>query len=212
MIGVVNPSANETFEAQMEYAEKAQRQLAPGEPWPTESAGDPPSETSDPNPDKSGSGSGEGGSQLGAGAIAGIAIGSAAVLVLAAALIYICGRRGGFDKAYRKSVVPPGGGAGGPQSPMAEQTHAASTMPSANPKSPGQTSFSTYSGAPDHDPYRSHTTSPQHPYFNSPHNGSTPPLLNGGLHPSYAPYHNNTPPQGFYAHPVGELSAQPQYA
>ncbi|KAM7207654.1 hypothetical protein V8F20_001921 [Naviculisporaceae sp. PSN 640] len=207
MIGVVNPTANETFDAQMEYAERVQFQLAPGDPWPSETAGDQPTETSEPNYDKPKAE--ESNSRLSAGAIAGIAIGSAAVLILAAALIYICGRRGGFDKAYRKSVAPPGGGAGGPQSPMVEQSnYAASTIPSANPKSPGQASFSTYSGMPDHDPFRSHTASPQHPYFNGSYNGSPPPLSTGGLHPSYASYHSNTPPQGLYAHPVGELSAQ----
>lgn len=217
MIGVVNPdpSTNQTFDAQMDYAERVQFQLAPGDPWPSETAGDKPSETagsdsnttqptSTPSPDSDDS-------HLGAGAIAGIAIGSAAVLVLAAALIYICGRRGGFDKAYRKSVAPTV--AGGPQSPMVEQTYAASGIHPSHPKSPGQATFSTYSGAPDHDPHRSHTASPQQPYFNISHNGSPPPLLNGGLQANYVPsYHRNDPPQGHYAHPMGELSATHQYA
>ncbi|KAM7224479.1 hypothetical protein V8F06_000260 [Rhypophila decipiens] len=203
MIGVVNPSSNETFDEQMAYAQRVKFQLAPGDPWPSETAGNMPSETGSDNndPGSKSSSSGDDHPHLSAGAIAGIAIGSAAVLVLAAALLYICGRRGGFDKAYRKSVAP---SHGRPQSPsMVEQPYAGSN----NPKSPGQGTFSTYSGVPDHDPYRSHTTSPQHPYYNGSHNGSPPPVFSGNLHPVY-PHQLNGSPQGPYPQPMGELSAQ----
>ncbi|KAL2271141.1 hypothetical protein VTJ83DRAFT_512 [Remersonia thermophila] len=121
MIGVINPNATHTLAKQLEYARNTTYQLAPGEPFPSESAHPRPSPTAGTAPDAAGSSGSEqgssssgdnGGSSLSAGAIAGIAIGGAAVLVLAGALLYICGRRGGFDKAYRKSVVLAGGGGG----------------------------------------------------------------------------------------------------
>lgn len=215
MIGVVNPTANETFDAQMTYAEKVQFQLKPGDPWPSETAGEQPSETqgsgykgSDSTDSNSNSGSQKSDDHphLSAGAIAGIAIGGAAVLVLAAALIYICGRRGGFDKAYRKSVGGPLTSPGVPQGPMAEGSYAGVGIIPGNPKSPGQTSFSTYSGAPDQEAYRSLTTSPQQPYYNGPQHG-TPPPISGVVHQGYPVYHNAP---GVYF-PPGELSAH-QYS
>ncbi|KAF4983283.1 hypothetical protein FZEAL_1268 [Fusarium zealandicum] len=112
MMGVVNPSQNETLEDWLDKGKEVDYQLRPGEPWPKE--GGSPSETANPeDDDKSNSEDGEhGSSHLSTGAIAGIAIGSAAVLILAGGLIYLCGRRGGFDKAYRKSFRsshnPPG--------------------------------------------------------------------------------------------------------
>src|SRR5690606_501824 len=54
----------------------------------------------------------KGSSGLSAGAIAGIAIGGAAVLIIAAALIYLCGRRGGKDFAYRRGLPIPWGNGG----------------------------------------------------------------------------------------------------
>lgn len=115
MMGVVNPTSNATLEEWQEKAEEVDYQLRPGDPWPTEE--DYPEETGSKNKDSSdsgsGSGSGNSGIHLSPGAIAGIAIGAAGVLILGAGLIYLCGRRGGFDKAYRKSfrssapVVPP---------------------------------------------------------------------------------------------------------
>jgi hypothetical protein len=133
-------------------------QLAPGEPFPTETPIPRPTPGSGrPNlgggddDDDGGSGSGGGGG-LSGGAIAGIAIGGAAVLVLGAALVYLCGRRGGFDKAYRKSVVPVagggvggggvgGGGVGGTGGPAGEMVEA--KYANAHPKSPGQASMAT---------------------------------------------------------------------
>lgn len=216
MIGVVNPTANWTFDAQMAYAEKVQFQLKPGDPWPSETAGEQPSETQssgygssddaspNPNPDSQKSDSDDH-PHLSPGAIAGIAIGGAAVLVLAAALIYICGRRGGFDKAYRKSAGTPLTSPPVPQGPMAEGNYAGVGIIPSNPKSPGQSSFSTYPGAADQESYRSLTTSPQQPYYNAPYNGTTPPPL-GGVHQGYPVYQTAVPPQGVYS-PPGELSA-----
>lgn len=94
----------------LEKAKDVDYQLRPGEPWPTE---DLPTETASPK-DSSEADDGETSSNLSPGAIAGIAIGSTAVLLLAGALLYLCGRRGGFDKAYRKSF------GGTPHPPVAE--------------------------------------------------------------------------------------------
>jgi hypothetical protein len=94
---------------------------------------------------------------LSAGAIAGISIGSAAVLVLAAALIYLCGRRGGFDKAYRKSTA-----SYGPPPPSVVEGQYKAT-----PKSPGNDTWGSaqYAGmvpAPARDMYQAN--SPPAPY------------------------------------------------
>nr|CDP23324.1 Putative protein of unknown function [Podospora anserina S mat+] len=96
--------------------------LEPGEPFPTESAKNGPMASPVPSGDNDND---NGGGGLTPGAIAGIAIGAAAVVVLAAVLLYLCGRRGGFDKAYRKSFAGAGRG-----NSMAEAA-------SYNPKSPG---------------------------------------------------------------------------
>ncbi|RSL38524.1 hypothetical protein CEP53_014801 [Fusarium sp. AF-6] len=112
MMGVVNPSKNETLDMWLEKAKDVDYQLRPGEPWPTE---DLPSETASPKgSDREDDDDDDTSSNLSPGAIAGIAIGSAAVLLLAGALLYLCGRRGGFDKAYRKSFR------GTPNTPVAE--------------------------------------------------------------------------------------------
>lgn len=101
--------------------EQAEFERVPGEDWPSEA----PDEEEDENDEDSGSDSssssgGSGHGPLSPGAIAGIAIGGAAVLMLAAALIYLCGRRGGKDFAYRKSLQFPwgNGGSQGPASPF----------------------------------------------------------------------------------------------
>ncbi|CAM1503037.1 Fc.00g078130.m01.CDS01 [Cosmosporella sp. VM-42] len=109
MMGVVNPSKNETLDGWLDNAKDQDYQLTPGEPWPAE--GGPSGTASGTGAPKSTGGSSNddddndnhGHSSLSPGAIAGIAIGGAAIVILGAGLIYLCGRRGGFDKAYRKS-------------------------------------------------------------------------------------------------------------
>ncbi|KAI8715387.1 hypothetical protein NCS52_01046100 [Fusarium sp. LHS14.1] len=123
MMGVVNPSKNETLDMWLEKAKDVDYQLLPGEPWPTED--DHPSETASPKESDQEDDDEDKSSNLSPGAIAGIAIGSAAVLLLAGALLYLCGRRGGFDKAYRKSFR------GTPNTPVAETQYN-----SPNPGSP----------------------------------------------------------------------------
>lgn len=183
MVGVINPNATHSYEKQFEYAQFATYDLKPGQTWKDE---DPNKGIPTPTPTPSTKPEEGGGkkSGLGAGAIAGIAIGAAAVVVIAAALLYLCGRRGGFDKAYRKSVIQPQGpapdaaAAGGPTMVEAQyhnQHNPASSVPTpAGLKSPGQSSFATFSTHPQmdtNDPYRIMTASPQHP----PYSYGTPP-------------------------------------
>lgn len=105
MVGVINPNSTWTLEAQEEVVKKADFQLEPGQPLPKESAspkiptsvaGSPygASPSASPKPEANG---------LTAGPIAGIAIGSIAVLVLAGVLIYLCGRLG---KAKAMALLP----------------------------------------------------------------------------------------------------------
>jgi hypothetical protein len=96
----------------MKSAEGLTFQVLPGEPYPEEQ-GDGPDSRPNPTsgeeggqatnspPSEGGSGSG-----LNAGQTAGIVIGAAAVLIIAAALIYLCGRRGGIDGAQRRIAFP----------------------------------------------------------------------------------------------------------
>ncbi|GAB1310366.1 Extracellular serine-rich protein [Madurella fahalii] len=142
MIGVINPNSTHTFQAQLDAAREAPYQLAPGEPFPSETASPRPSDSDGQQQQGGEGGNGDdGGPVLGAGAIAGIAIGGAAVIILAAVIIYLCGRRGGFDKAYRKSAQGPLVGAGGALPPgILEANYGA------NAKSPGQASMSTFAG------------------------------------------------------------------
>ncbi|KAK0670384.1 hypothetical protein QBC41DRAFT_389829 [Cercophora samala] len=139
MIGVVNANSTATFEAQLALASQAKVQLEPGEPFPTESArGGGPTGGSAPSGGGDSNNGNGGGGGLAPGAIAGIAIGAAAVVVLAAVLLYLCGRRGGFDKAYRKSFGggPTGAGAVG-QGGQGRGNSMAEVGYGGNPKSPG---------------------------------------------------------------------------
>jgi hypothetical protein len=110
MVGVINPSNNQTIIVQKQYAENSTFMLEPGEAWPLESTPDPfttsASPTPTPTPTRTPTSissstptvtvapvSVNHSSALSSGGIAGIAIGAAAVAVLAAALLYLCGRQ-----------------------------------------------------------------------------------------------------------------------
>ncbi|PHH49900.1 hypothetical protein CFIMG_003144RA [Ceratocystis fimbriata CBS 114723] len=109
MVGIINPNSSDewSFEHYYQLAKTAPYQLLPGDDWPSESTstatGSLPSETSsssssapsssfDDSPGSSSSNSSS--SKISAGAIAGISIGSVAV-VIGAILLYLCGRRHG---------------------------------------------------------------------------------------------------------------------
>lgn len=185
MVGVINPNSTQTLEKQLEYANDATYQLMPGEPFPSETPVPTPTPGAGP-PDEDNDSNG-GGSGLSTGAIAGIAIGGAAVLILGAVVVYLCGRRGGFDKAYRRSGVP---GAGNGAAATAAATAGAAgaganvdnrspNMVEANyPKSPGQTTLSSY-GSPQPDGV------PRNSFY----------AANGGTNGGY-PYPGPTPSPG----------------
>lgn len=111
----VGQNETQTLEGHLAFVEQADFELVPGEDWPSEAPDEDEDSDSDSASDD-GNSSGSGNGSLSPGAIAGIAIGGAAVLILAAALIYLCGRRGGKDVAYRKSLQLPWGN-GGTQAP-----------------------------------------------------------------------------------------------
>jgi hypothetical protein len=107
MIGVINPSATQTLAKQLTFAENAIYQLMPGEPFPSEKAVPIPTPGGGPPESISGGRSDDGGGVgLSPSAIAGTAIGAAAVLIFGAMLVYLYGQGGGFDKVYRKRGSP----------------------------------------------------------------------------------------------------------
>ncbi|CCD45916.1 hypothetical protein BofuT4_P049340.1 [Botrytis cinerea T4] len=110
MIGVVNANSTQTLTSQLEYAKNSSLQFSPGENFPVEatssssstahptstlSSGESPNTTTSPStiivtgssPSSSSS------SKLSPGAIAGIALGASALVLLASALLYLCGRQ-----------------------------------------------------------------------------------------------------------------------
>lgn len=204
MVGVVNPTKDKTLAIQKEYAANSTIQLLPGDPWPSETASQPsdpksavPGAGTDTSPTSSPSSSSSSSSSLGAGAIAGIAIGAAAVVLLGAALIYLCGRRGGFERAYRKTHSAPGIIPGG----MIENKYN-------DPKSPGATTM-----ASSYDPYRSSTQPSQHLGYGgtpgAPHSpgmagyAGAPPPHSPGM-PGYAAHPSAPSTHGYYPPPMSE--------
>ncbi|KAF1990915.1 hypothetical protein K402DRAFT_389816 [Aulographum hederae CBS 113979] len=131
MVGVINPNATTSLEQHKQAARDSAYMLQPGEAFPAEadpssanpsatatSAGSAASSTSSGAPAPTGSGSSdaqEGSSHhgLSTGAIAGIAIGGAAVLLLAAAVFFMMGRNKSLkDTLHRQSHMP---GPAGPE-------------------------------------------------------------------------------------------------
>lgn len=174
MIGAINAGGNKTLEKQIEFAVNAIYQLAPGDPFPSETASQTgtPSPTNSPDgvPSNSGGSDGGGHHHLSAGAIAGIVIGAAAVLVLGGGLIYLCGWRYGMYRTNTQ-IFPP---------PMADAKF------SPSPKSPGYGAATTmhYSVPPGNDPYQAQ--SPSNPYLQS----------QSPIHPGTYPSPDNTSTHG----------------
>lgn len=120
MVGVINPNATESVLEQTELAKNSTFMLQPGEAWPSEQM-DPFSTTSSSVPTSTPAAptstsapaaatttaaaatSSSHSSGLSGGGIAGVAIGAAAVALLGAALLFMCGR------ASRKHDAPPPG-------------------------------------------------------------------------------------------------------
>jgi hypothetical protein len=166
MVGVINPNDTHNVDVQREFLENGTTtfQLSPGEPFPEE-GGPAPSGSSTPEATESPAAeSGGGGPALSPGAIAGIAIGGFAAIVGAIALIYICGRKGGIEKGYRRSQAPP-------PSAMVETGDQGHTPYDQSQKSPvpTQATFSTY-GLPGGNPDAYRSDSPaQFSGMGSPH-------------------------------------------
>lgn len=144
-------------------------QLSPGEATPEEyasSTGTGLGATSTP----ASSDSTHHGSSLSAGAIAGIAIGGAALLIGIIALVWFCGRKGGIEKGYRKSTA-----ANPPTASMMESNY------NGQPKSPPPPMYRDSSHyAQSEGPYRSmspnqwsQTGSPHTSYAGYPSPGFT---------------------------------------
>ncbi|KAF4635565.1 hypothetical protein G7Y89_g2531 [Cudoniella acicularis] len=127
MVGVINPNSTETLDIQTEYAKNSTLALSPGEGFPPEVASTISSMTSSPTPTSTTSSTSattsassstssaaaivtsSGSAPLSGGAIAGIAIGGAALLLLAGGLIYLCGRQrtlGELVEQQQRGVQP----------------------------------------------------------------------------------------------------------
>lgn len=174
MIGVINENETQTLDIQMQYVLNATMQLNPGDGFPTEGtsssstatptstpvATSPPSVTTSPDSPSAQDNDEPHHSQLSAGAIAGIAIGGAAVLAMVGALLFLCGRRGGLNLGYRKSTTT----MPSPMPPVAQQNF----VPEHKSPAVGYAAHH-YAGSTSGDPYRG----------NSPHtfaSSSAPPL------------------------------------
>ncbi|KAG9232013.1 hypothetical protein BJ875DRAFT_98988 [Amylocarpus encephaloides] len=117
MVGVVNPNSTFSFKAQLNYTTKAKLFLSPGEGFPEEvakttSAGATPSPTptsgANTAPATTSSATVPADHKhLSTGVIIGIALGGFAVLVLAAALMYMFGRQKTMKEIFRQSQLPP---------------------------------------------------------------------------------------------------------
>ncbi|KAH9902112.1 hypothetical protein F4778DRAFT_109289 [Xylariomycetidae sp. FL2044] len=144
MVGVINENQTFTLAKQKFYIDEFPHLVVPGEAWPDDvprivgaddddddeasaSATPSPSSptpapafppTSPPPPPP-----------LSAGGIAGVAIGGTVVLIAVAVLLYLCGRKGGFEKGFRQSpnrmptMMDMGMGMGGGGVPMVEANY-----------------------------------------------------------------------------------------
>ncbi|KAH8676128.1 hypothetical protein BX600DRAFT_195786 [Xylariales sp. PMI_506] len=213
MLGVINPNSTWTLARQQAAQKNVTFQLGPGQAWPAEQ----------PSPTAAGSGATstttttaaatntpESKSTLSGGAIAGIAIGGAALLLIGVAMVWFCGRRGGIEKGYRKSTIAhPAGPA-----PMIEVNY------EDTPKSPPHHNSSLLNspyGTQHSETYR--TPSPaQWSQTGSPHNSYMQGYPSPGLQSPYSdvfrqsqtgqPYDQNKPP-GQEEHGPAELPAHP---
>lgn len=134
---------------------------------------------------------------LGSGGIAGIAIGAAAVLVLAAALIYMCGRNSRrAASAQPESVMPPSGRYSFPPGAMVQDDRH-SYVPGAmvdakfGPPSPGQAgkfhNSAHYSLSPGNDTYRASSHNSYSPPLHQYPSGTGSPPISPGFAPYQAP-------------------------
>lgn len=141
--------------------------MTPGQAFPSETASSSASASASASGTSPASFS-EDHHSLSAGAIAGIAIGGTALVVLAATLLYLCGRRGGLDRAHGRQSQP--NAFNGPMGPMPEAKYVSGSV---GPRSPGQETFQTsaYSVAPSNDPFQTQVQAGQ---YGTHHHGVMP--------------------------------------
>ncbi|KAK1975270.1 extracellular serine-rich protein [Colletotrichum cereale] len=105
MIGVINENSNQTLAKQLEAALTLTTQVIPGEPFPIES--DAPKTTSGSSNANSTNANGSVINNyhpgLSGGQVAGVVIGSLSFLLLGGTVMYMCGRQGALDRAYRRA-------------------------------------------------------------------------------------------------------------
>ncbi|KAL7626423.1 hypothetical protein AAE478_003195 [Parahypoxylon ruwenzoriense] len=171
-----------TLDIQKQFVVNSTFQLSPGEEFPDEaSPSSTPTSTATNSPTPAGESRA---SSLSGGAIAGIAIGGTAVVVIAVALVYLCGRKGGIEKGYRRSkltnVAPPeiveaNYHDNGLKSPPMGSPY---TMTYAEPyRSPSSAAWSSQVGSP-HNSYLGHASPGMPPY-----SGGSPPMPSQGQQP-----------------------------
>lgn len=225
MIGVINPNATTSLEVQRNEAEKSTFMLQPGENWPDESS--PPgaeshsssysrtSPTASPTASTTGApvsatsaaaAAVAGHHGLSAGAIAGIAIGSALVLLMAAALVYLCGRnRALSDIIHPRRAQPHSGDFGGGvvQHAQADSKHMSGMTMMSSPGEFG--AYNPHSAAlPGYiGPHNMVQSSPQMPYAPSDAlSPATPNVRCSSPGSSVVPAYTTSPPLASPA-PVG---------
>ncbi|KAE8452131.1 hypothetical protein EG329_001598 [Mollisiaceae sp. DMI_Dod_QoI] len=142
MVGVINPNDTETLAIQQAYAKNATLMFSPGEYFPSETlpttsttsttssaTASATATTATTTPTAAASSSS---SSLSGGAIAGIALGGAIVLIIGAALVYLCGRQRTLGEIIRHSQYAPP-----PPSYLSGPSHPSMTSSAAfSPKSP----------------------------------------------------------------------------
>ncbi|KUJ22417.1 uncharacterized protein LY89DRAFT_714223 [Mollisia scopiformis] len=190
MVGVINPNSTETFAIQQAYAKNSTLMFSPGQYFPAEtlsttattatatssstaSSTAKPTSTSLPVASSSPS--------LSGGAIAGIAIGAFSVLVIGAALIYLCGRQRTMGEIIRNSHYPP-------PPPPTYQGHMSMTSTIYQPKGPNMEvdalGFRTFSGSQnpyDRSPVDEESYQPRSPHEDTGLGGAASPDLDSPL-------------------------------
>ncbi|CZT45014.1 uncharacterized protein RSE6_05286 [Rhynchosporium secalis] len=120
MVGVINPNSTHTFETQYAFAHNSTLAFGPGESFPVEE--DVPTKSASSSSSTSTTSASTAAATiapttspaspnshqaLSAGAIAGIAIGGAVVLLVFGALVYLCGRQRTMGELFRHNQHPP---------------------------------------------------------------------------------------------------------
>ncbi|KIW50422.1 hypothetical protein PV05_12010 [Exophiala xenobiotica] len=213
MVGVINPNATTSLQQQKDLASQSQFMLLPGQPWPEEgenpfttttSAAPTSSPTSAPAATSSAAAaptSSSNHSSLSPGAIAGIAIGAAAVVLAAAVLLYICGRKSARQRNKAKEPSNAHGPANMHQMPY--NAHV-SMAPSYMDPTKHMSLYSSVAGVspalPGYMPYHDPNMSP--PMHGAPFPMSDSLALAAGQGSDIAASPNNASPNPMYSAPA----------